>query len=79
MSKYINKSHKEIIIEVLEKTDQAIMDRFKQINAEIKTLEKEKNKIQSYSSLQIDDLDQKVKKLEKDWNDLMNRDYFNES
>ncbi len=79
MSKYINKSHKEIIIEVLEKTDQAIMDRFKQINAEIKTLEKEKNKIQSYSSLQIDDLDQKVKKLEKDWNDLMNRVYFNES
>ncbi|KKK46907.1 hypothetical protein LCGC14_3160510, partial [marine sediment metagenome] len=27
MSKYINKSHKEVIIEVLEKTDQAIMDR----------------------------------------------------
>ncbi|KKL78997.1 hypothetical protein LCGC14_2019290, partial [marine sediment metagenome] len=75
----INKSHKEIIIEVLEKTDQAIMDRFKQIDAEVKTLEKEKDKIQSYSSLQIDDLDQKVKKLEKDWNDLMNRVYFNES
>ena len=79
MSKYINKSHKEIIIEVLEKTDQAIMDRFKQINAEIKTLEKEKNKIQSYSSLQMDDLDQKIKKLEKDWDDLMDRVYFNES
>ncbi len=79
MSKYINKSHKEVIIEVLEKTDQAIMDRFKQIDAEVKTLEKEKDKIQSYSSLQMDDLDQKIKKLEKDWDDLMDRVYFNES
>jgi len=79
MSKYINKSHKEVIIEVLEKTDQAIMDRFKQIDAEIKTLEKEKDKIQSYSNSQIDDLDQKIKKLEKDWDDLMDRVYFNES
>ncbi len=79
MSKYINKSHKEVIIEVLEKTDQAMMDRIKQIDAETKTLEKEKNKIQSYSSLQMDDLDQKIKKLEKDWDNLMDRVYFDES
>ena len=80
----LNESHKSIINEVVKKTDQAIIDRFDQIESEIAELEGEKKEIRAELEIkqinlekEISELNAKIVTLQTSWNSLVNRVYYN--
>ncbi len=74
----LNLSNKDLINEILKKTDSATMDRFRQIDYELKSKNSEKEIIKGQKDTDIGNLDKDIKKLEKDRDDLIGRVYYSE-
>ncbi len=70
-------NNREIIIEFLEKTDPALIDRFKQITNEIKELQKELENLTTKFDVAKNGLEEQTNILEKERNGLIGRVFFN--